>query len=70
MAIKKKYKKHMSNIVSNILVLKFFNIQIGKDMVVSFMEVIWYVPSANWLKVNTNNVVKSCLGLASCIGSF
>jgi len=51
-------------------VLKFFNIQIKEDRMVSFMDVIWQVSSANWLKVNIDGATKGCPSLASCIDTF
>ena len=37
---------------------------------VSFMDVIWQVSSANWLKVNIDGATKGCPSLASCIDTF
>jgi len=65
-----KPKKHMSNIVSNFLVLKIFNIQTRECRVISFMEVIWQVSSANWHKVNIDSTAKGCPCLASCVAIF
>jgi len=58
----------MSNIVSNFLVLKFFNIRDGR--IVSFMDVIRRVSYAKWLKMNTNGATSGYRGLTSCIDNF
>jgi len=44
---KNKSKKHISNIVYDILVLKIFNMQTIEGRVVSFMDKIWQVSSVN-----------------------
>lgn len=61
-----KSKKHMSNTISDFLVLKYFNIQTREGMAVSFIELIWQVPFTNWCKVNIDGATKDCFGLASC----
>jgi len=51
-------------------VLKIFNIQTREGSVVSFMNVIWQVSYANWLKVNTKSAAKGCLDSATSVGIF
>jgi len=65
-----KSKKHMSNTASDFLVLKIFNIQTREGRVVSFVDVIWQVSYANWLKMNIDGANRSCPGLASCVSIF
>jgi len=60
----------MSNIISDFLVLKFSNIQTKEGRVASFMDVINQVPSANWLKVNTNGATSDCPNLAFWVGHY
>jgi len=55
-------KKHMSNIIYDFLLLNFFNIQIRKDRVVLFMDVIWQGLLSHGLEVNIDGATRSDLG--------
>jgi len=61
-----KSKKHISSIVYDFFVLTFFNIQTREGMKVSFTNVIWQVPSFNWLTVNIYGATRDCFGLVAC----
>jgi len=39
-------------------------------VVVSFIDVIWKVPFAHWVRVNTGGAARGCPTLTSCVGSF
>jgi len=56
----------MSNTITDLLVLKIFNIQTKESMLVSSINVITQLLSTNWLKVNIDDAAMSCSSLASC----
>ena len=64
-----KSKMYMSNIVSDFLCWNLSIFKLGR-VVVSFIDVIWKVPFAHWVRVNTGGAARGCPTLTSCVGSF
>jgi len=65
-----KCKKYMSSIEFDSLLLSIFYIQTRKVTVVSFMDIIWEIPFANWLKSYIDGVIRGCRNLTSYANIF
>lgn len=43
-----------------VCMLKFSNIQVRENRMVSFKDVIWQVPYVDWLKMNIDGPIRGC----------
>jgi len=63
-------KASMKNDMLDFNVIKFFGINTHTCKVLRPLPVRWEFPSPDWVKINTNGVVRGYLGLATCGGNF
>ncbi|GMN54146.1 hypothetical protein TIFTF001_023284 [Ficus carica] len=60
----------MKNSISDLIILKHFNIvnRIGRPL--DIIKVQWKAPISSWIKINTDGAANGSLGLAGCGGIF
>jgi len=63
-------RKHMHNDIVDFYYLKFFDITTRLRKEISSIQVIWKFPHINWVKVNTDSIVRGCLGFPACAATF